>query len=206
MKLFMNKKTSFPAKDKNALSDCMAFIEASLRELRVDRKLMVNTLTFYRKYREGMITSFMLSSSSAAMPINMKCCTEKLGISPKVSSFSIPLGSTVNMDGTCIILVIGGLFLARAYGIEASGTMHLTLLITILLLSIGTPGVPGAGLVCLGIILETLGVLLEALGLVMGIYPFLDMFSSMSNTTGDVSVSLIVASGENLVDLAKYND
>ena len=166
----------------------------------------LNPLTFYRKYREGMITSFMLSSSSAAMPINMKCCTEKLGISPKVSSFSIPLGSTVNMDGTCIILVIGGLFLARAYGIEVPAAMHLTLLITILLLSIGAPGVPGAGLVCLGIILETLGVPLEALGLVMGIYPFLDMFNSMSNTTGDVSVSLIVARGENLVDLAKYND
>ncbi len=110
------------------------------------------------------------------------------------------------MDGTCIILVIGGLFLARAYGIEVPGTMHLTLLITILLLSIGAPGVPGAGLVCLGIILETLGVPLEALGLVMGIYPFLDMFNSMSNTTGDVSVSLIVARDENLVDLAKYND
>jgi Na+/H+-dicarboxylate symporter len=71
--------------------------------------------------------------------MNMKCCTEKLGISPKVSSFSIPLGSTVNMDGTCIILVIGGLFLARAYGIEVPDTMHLTLLITILLLSIGAP-------------------------------------------------------------------
>ena len=165
----------------------------------------LNPLIFYRKNKEGMVTSFTLASSSAAMPVNMKTCTDKLGISSKVCSFSIPLGATVNMDGTCILLTVGGLFLARAYGISVTQSMFLSLIVTIVLLSLGAPGVPGSGLVCLGIVIGSLGVPIEAVGLVMGIYPFLDMFNTMSNTTGDVAAALIVASSEDLVDLETYN-
>ena len=164
----------------------------------------LNPLTFFRKNREGMLTSFTLSSSSAAMPTNMRTCTEKLGISSKVCSFSIPLGATVNMDGTCIFLVTAGLFLARAYGVAISGSALVSLAVTITLLSLGCPGVPGASLVCLGVILESLDVPIEAIGLVMGIYPILDMFNTMSNTTGDVAASLIVARSEGLLDIEKY--
>ena len=165
----------------------------------------LNPLTFYKKNREGMITSFMLSSSSAAMPINLRTCTEKLGVSPKVASFSIPLGATVNMDGTSIILTVGSIFLAKAYGVEVSGGMLLTMLVTIVLLALGAPGVPGSGIVCFGIVLSGLGVPIEIVGLILGIYPFIDMLNTVSNTTGDVAVTTIVAKSEGLLDLKKYN-
>ncbi len=165
----------------------------------------LNPLTFYRKNKEGMLTGFTLASSAAAMPTNLKICTDKLGISPKVCNFSIPLGATVNMDGTSIVLTVGGLFMAKVYGVEVTDTMLISLLITIVMLSLGAPGVPGSGLVCLGVVISSLGVPVEALGLIIGIYPFIDMFNTMSNTTGDVASALIVASSEKLVDKQVYN-
>jgi Na+/H+-dicarboxylate symporter len=152
-----------------------------------------------------MLTSFTLSSSSAAMPTNMKICKELFGISPKVCNFSIPLGATVNMDGTCIFLTITGLFLARAYGVTVPDSIMVPLAITIILLSLGCPGIPGASLVCLCVVLADLGVPIEAIGLIMGINPFLQMANTMSNTTGDVAASLIVARSEGLLDLETYN-
>ncbi len=166
----------------------------------------LNPITFFKKNREGMLTSMALSSSSAAMPTNMRTCTDKLGISQKVCSFSIPLGATVNMDGTCIFLTISGLFLARAYGVAVPVSTMVSLAITIILLSFGAPGVPGSALVCLGVVLANLGVPIEAIGLVMAINPFLDMFGTMSNTTGDVATSLIVARSEGLLDLETYQN
>lgn len=165
-----------------------------------------NPLTFYRKNREGMITSFTLCSSSAAIPVNIRTCTDKMGISPKVCNFSIPLGATVNMDGTCIGLVLSGLYLAKLYGVDVPISALPTLAITIILLSLGCPGVPGAGIVCLGIVLSLLGVPVNAMGLVLAIDPILDMFDTMSNTTGDVSCALITASKEKLVDWDVFND
>ncbi len=166
----------------------------------------MNPIIFFKKNREGMLTSLTLSSSSAAMPANIQTCTNKLGISPLVCSFSIPLGATINMDGTCIFLTITGLFLARAYGVAVPGAAIVSLAITIILLSLGCPGVPGAAAVCLGIVLADLGVPIEASGLVMGVIPFLDMVITMSNTTGDVAASLIVARSEGLVDLEIFNE
>ena len=157
------------------------------------------------KNKEGMLTGFTLASSAAAMPTNLRICTDKLGISPKVCNFSIPLGATVNMDGTSIILTVGGLFMAKVYGVEVTDTMLISLVVTIVMLSLGAPGVPGSGLVCLGVVLSTLGVPIEALGLIIGIYPFIDMFNTMSNTTGDVASALIVASSEKLIDKSIYN-
>lgn len=165
----------------------------------------LNPLKFFKKSKEGMLTSFTLSSSSAAMPTNMRVCTDKLGISPKVCSFSIPLGATINMDGTCIALTIGGLFLARAYGVAVSGSAMVSLVLTIILLSLGCPGVPGAALVCLGVVLNNLGVPVEAIGIIMAVNPFIDMFVTMSNTTGDMTTALVVAKSENLLDLKMYN-
>jgi Na+/H+-dicarboxylate symporter len=110
------------------------------------------------------------------------------------------------MDGACIFLTIGGLFLARAYAVEISPTMMASLIVTIILLSLGAPGVPGSGLVCFGVVLAALGVPIEAIGIVMAIDPILDMFSTMSNTTGDVAATLIVAKKEKLLDLQKFNE
>ena len=165
----------------------------------------LNPLTFYKKNREGMLTSLTLASSTASMPTNMRTCTEKLGISPKVCNFSIPLGATINMDGTSIVLTIAGLFMARVHGIEISGAMLVSLLVTVVLLSLGAPGVPGSGIVCLGVILGSLGVPLESLGMLIGIYPFFDMIDTMSNTTGDVAAALIVAKSEELLDKKVYS-
>ena len=164
----------------------------------------LNPLTFFKKNREGMLTSFTLCSSSAAMPTNLRTCTDKLGISPKVCNFSIPLGATVNMDGTCIYLSVIGLFLARAYGVSVPLSSLFSLAVTIILLSLGAPGVPGAALVCLSVVLAALHVPIEAIGLVIAIDPLLDMFITMSNTTGDVAAALIVARNEKLLDLDMY--
>ena len=108
------------------------------------------------------------------------------------------------MDGTCIFLVTAGLFLARAYAINVSWSALASLAITIILLSLGCPGVPGSGIVCLGIVLTNLGVPIDAIGLIMGVTSFVDMFNTTSNTTGDVAASLIVAKSEKLVDTDVY--
>ena len=165
----------------------------------------LNPLKFYSKFKEGMLTGLALASSTASMPTNLRICTEKLGISHKVCDFSIPLGATVNMDGTSITLVIGGLFLARAYGVDVSWSLLASVMITIVLLSLGCPGVPGAGIICLGIIVQLMGVPIEALGLLIGIYPFIDMVNTMSNITGDVAVTTVVARSEGLIDTDVYN-
>ena len=166
----------------------------------------VNPITFLKKNREGMLTAFTLASSSAAMPVNMRTCTEKLGISPKIANFSIPLGATINMDGTTIFLAITGLFCAKAYGIDVPISLLITMSITIILLSLGAPGVPGAGLVCLTVVFSNLGVPVEACGLVIGVMSILDMIITMSNTTGDVACAVIVANSENMLDKSIYND
>ena len=166
----------------------------------------LNPLTFFRKNREGMLTSFTLCSSSAAMPTNLRTCTDKLGISPKVCNFSIPLGATVNMDGTSIYLAVMGLFLARAYGVAVVPSSLFSLALTIILLSLGAPGVPGAGLVCLSVVLGELNVPVEAIGLIIAIDPIMDMFITMSNTTGDVMAALVVAKSEKMLDAEKYRE
>ncbi|MBQ6634507.1 MAG: dicarboxylate/amino acid:cation symporter [Ruminococcus sp.] len=165
----------------------------------------INPLKFYKKAREGMITSFTLSSSSAAMPTNLRVCTEKLGISPKVANFSIPLGATLNMDGACIYFCVIGLFLARAYAVTVPMSTLVTMGITVVLLSLGAPGVPGAAFVCLGIVLNTLNVPIEAIGLIIAVNPIMDMFDTMSNCTGDMAAALIVSKKEKLLDEKVYN-
>ncbi|MBR0400501.1 MAG: dicarboxylate/amino acid:cation symporter [Mogibacterium sp.] len=182
------------------------FIMMMIYGLLVGCMAKLNPLVFFKNIKESMLTSFTLSSSSAAMPTNIRTCTDKLGISPKVCNFSIPLGATINMDGTCIGLVLSGLFLAKMYGISVPNTMIGPLAITIILLSLGCPGVPGAGLVCTGIILQQLGVPIEAMGLIIAIDPLLDMFDTMSNTTGDIACATITAAKEGLLDKEIYYD
>ncbi|MCR5651204.1 MAG: dicarboxylate/amino acid:cation symporter [Lachnospiraceae bacterium] len=164
----------------------------------------LNPVTFYKKAREGMLTSLALSSSSAAMPTNMRICTDRLGISPKLASFSIPLGATVNMDGATMFLIICGLFLAKMYAVPVTASTVASLIITVIMLSLGAPGVPGAGIVCLGVVLAHLGVPLEAVGLVIAVNPFTDMLSTMNNTTGDMAVTVIIARIEGMLDREVY--
>lgn len=136
--------------------------------------------------------------------MNIESC-RKLGVSSKISSFSIPLGATVNMDGSCVYLAVAGLFLAKVYGIEIDGSAMFSMIFSIIVLSVGAPGIPGAGLVCLSVLLVQLGVPAEAISLVMGVDSILGMCRTAINTTGDVAVSVVVAKTERLLDKEKYS-
>ena len=163
----------------------------------------LNPLIFIKKFASNMLTAFSLGSSNAAMPFNMETCRQ-LGISPRVSSFSIPLGATVNMDGTSVYLMIAGLFLARVFGIEISAAQMIEMTVGIIILSLGAPGIPGSGLICLSVLLGQIGVPIEALSLMIGIDALMGMFRTATNVTGDVAISLIVAKTENMLDIEKY--
>ena len=123
----------------------------------------------------------------------------------KVYSLSIPLGATLNMNGTCVHLAVFSLALAKIYGVHVSSAALLTLALTIMILSAGAPGIPGSGLICLSVLLTQIGVPVEAVGLVMGIDSLVGMFRCMSNCLGDVVVTVIVAKSEKLLDIERYN-
>ena len=163
----------------------------------------LNPIPFCKKYAPTMLQVFSMASSNAALPLNIDAC-KKLGVSPKVYSLSLPLGATVNMDGTCIYLSIVSLGLARIYGIDIPTAALFSVFISILVLSVGAPGVPGSGLICLSVLLTQLGVPVEAVGLVMGIDPLVGMLRCMSNCLGDVSVSCMVAKKEGILDIELY--
>ena len=165
----------------------------------------LNPLTFYKKYAPSMLMSFVLASSNASIPHNLKACREKLGISPKVCNISIPLGATLNMDGTCVMLAVGAMFFSRIYGLDLSGGDMIAMFFTIVVLSIGAPGVPGSGLICLSILVLQLGIPVEAVSLVMGIDPIIGMCRVASNTAGDVAVSTVVAKHEGMLDQDVFN-
>ena len=123
----------------------------------------------------------------------------------KVYSLSIPLGATLNMNGTCVHLAVFSLALAKIYGVHVRSAALLTLALTIMILSAGAPGIPGSGLICLSVLLTQIGVPVEAVGLVMGIDSLVGMFRCMSNCLGDVVVTVIVAKSEKLLDIERYN-
>ena len=159
-----------------------------------------NPIRFYKEYGPTMLQVFSLSSSNAAIPLNMKACGEKLGISPKVYSFSIPLGATINMNGACIMLSVFALSLARIYGVTISGSMLVMMCVTIILLSMGAPGIPGMGIILLAVILTQFGIPIVGVSLVMGINSLLDMSVTAVNCLGDVVTTFIVAKSEGLMD------
>ncbi len=165
----------------------------------------LNPLTFFRKYAPTMVQVFSMASSNAAIPINMDVCQKKLGVSSKVSGLTIPLGSTINMHGTCILLAVFSLTLAKMYGMPISTGSLLTLAFSIVILSVGAPGIPGGVIICLSVLLEQLSVPNEGISLVMGIGPLLGMFLAMSNCLGDMIVTMIVAKSVGEIDMELYN-
>jgi len=126
-------------------------------------------------------------------------------VSDKVYSFSLPLGATINMDGSCITLVITSLFMAKIFGVPVTGSVLLSLFIAIMVLSVGSPGVPGGNLVCITLIIPQIGIPAEAVSLVMGLYPLVGMMQTCANVTGDAVVTTIVAKHEKMVDMEMYN-
>ena len=164
----------------------------------------VNPLKFLSKYYPAMVAAFTFSSSNAALPSSVRQCDE-LGVSSRVYSFSLPLGATINMDGSCITLVISALFMARIFGVPMTGGVLLSLFIAIMVLSVGSPGVPGGNLVCLALLIPQIGIPAEAISLVMGLYPLVSMMQTCANVTGDAVVTTIVAKHEGLLDEKKFN-
>ena len=147
-------------------------------------------MEFFRGMSEAMMIAFTTCSSAAALPINMKNCQEKLGVSREVSSFVLPLGATINMDGTALYMGVCSLFIANVFGVDLTMGQILMIILTGTLASIGTAGVPGAGLIMLAMVLQTAGLPLEGLALVAGIDRVLDMFRTCLNITGDGAVCL----------------
>ena len=164
----------------------------------------LNPLKFLENFYPAMLSGFTLASSNAALPTSIKQC-ERMGISKKIYSFSLPLGATINMDGNCITLIISALFFARIYGISVTANMLISLFIALLVLSMGSPGVPGGNLVCLTLLIPQIGVPAEAISLVMGLYPIIGMMQVMANITGDAVVTAVIANRAGLLDKEKYN-
>jgi len=157
-------------------------------------------MQFFRGMSEAMMIAFTTCSSAAALPVNMKNCQEKLGVSREVSSFVLPLGATINMDGTALYMGVCSLFIANVFGVDLTLGQMLMIILTGTLASIGTAGVPGAGLIMLAMVLQTAGLPLEGLALVAGIDRVLDMFRTCLNITGDGAVTIVMDQEEKKYD------
>lgn len=166
----------------------------------------ISPLPFLRKYTPLMKDTLLMGSSANTIPKTIRCCKNILGVSPKVYSFSIPFGAMANMDGNCIYLTIAGLFLARLCGVGLSGNDIIPLLFSIFVLSIGAPIAPGSTILCLTVLLSQMGVPATAVSILFGVNAVIEMLLAVSNTTGDVAITLTVARSENLLDLSAYQD
>ncbi|CAM2961981.1 dicarboxylate/amino acid:cation symporter [Hathewaya histolytica] len=166
----------------------------------------VSPITFFRKFWPVMLMGFSTSSSNATIPLNMETCNEKMGVSNKVSSFTIPLGATINMDGTAIMQGVAAIFIAQVFKVDLSFQQQLIIILTSTLSSIGTAGVPSAGIVMLTMVLQQVGLPMEGIALVLSADRIVDMFRTAANITGDAVCTVIVAGSEKELDLDIYNN
>lgn len=160
----------------------------------------LNPFTFIRKFFPVIEFAFSTSSSNASIPLSIETLGDKLGVSNKISSFTVPLGATINMDGTAIMQGVAVIFIADAYGIELTAGMLATVIATATLASIGTAGVPGVGMITLAMVLTSVGLPTEGIALIMGIDRIIDMLRTAVNVTGDAVCTTIVAHQSNLLD------
>ena len=160
---------------------------------------------FYNKIKSILIFTFSTASSNASIPFTLNAVINKFGVKKSVASFSIPLGATINMDGTAIMQGCATYFLATFYGIDLSLNDYITIIITATLASIGTAGIPSAGILMLSIILTEIGIPLEGITLLLGVDRLLDMIRTSVNVTGDTCITCIVAKSEKMLDEKKYN-
>ena len=150
---------------------------------------------FFRGIKEASLTAFVTRSSAGTLPVTMECC-HNMGVPEKVSSFVLPLGATINMDGTALYQGVCALFIAQAYGIPLNLSAQLGILLTATLGSIGTAGVPGAGLIMLTLVTTQAGLPIEGVAMIAGIDAILDMIRTSLNITGDAAVATVVARTE----------
>ncbi|QBY06208.1 dicarboxylate/amino acid:cation symporter [Thalassotalea sp. HSM 43] len=161
----------------------------------------IKPVTFIKHIREQIMFSLSSASSNATIPVTMRTVTEKLGVSRSVAGFGVPLGATMNMSGAAIYTTIATIFVANAYGMPMTVEQMLPLGFTVLLLSIGAGGVPGGGIVSIGICLHTFGLPVEALAIVAAVDRICDMFCTTANVVGDTAINTIVAKSEGEIDI-----
>jgi len=152
----------------------------------------VNPLLHYKAMSAALLTAFSTSSSSATLPLTMECVEQKVGVSNRVSSFTLPLGATVNMDGTALYECVAAMFIAQAYGLDLSLTTQFTIVVVALLTSIGVAGIPSASLVAISIILATIGLPLEGIGLILAVDRVLDMCRTAVNVYSDSVAAVVI--------------
>ena len=157
--------------------------------------------TFYKGIAPAQLLAFSTSSSGATLPVTMERCEEKLGVSEEVSSFVLPLGATINMDGTALYQAVAAVFIAQTLNMSLDISAQLTIVLTTVLASIGTAAVPGAGIVMLVIILESVGVPSAGIALILGVERILDMLRTTVNVTGDATVAVIIAESEDQLNI-----
>lgn len=166
----------------------------------------LNPIVFIRKMFSNQIFAFSISSSNASIPVTLRTTTKRLGVNNSVSSFTVPLGATINMDGTAIMQGVATVFIAQLYGVDLSFTDYLMVILTATLASIGTAGVPGVGLIMLAMVLQQVGLPIDAIALIMGIDRLLDMTRTAVNITGDAMVTTVIGKSEGQFDESIYND
>ena len=159
--------------------------------------------TFFTGIGPAQLLAFSTSSSGATLPVTMERCEDELGVSEEVSSFVLPLGATINMDGTALYQAVAAVFISQAIGLELSLLDQLTIVLTTVLASIGTAAVPGAGIIMLVIILEAIGVPSTGIALILGVDRILDMLRTVINVTGDATIAITIASSAGQLGSAK---
>lgn len=164
----------------------------------------LSPLTFLRKMRPVMVFGFSTASSAATLPITLRTVEKDLGVDNRVASFTVPLGATINMDGTAIMQGVATVFIAQVYGIDIGLAGYLMVVLTATLASIGTAGVPGVGMIMLAMVLQQAGLPVEGVALIIGVDRLLDMVRTAVNVTGDAMVSTVVANSEGLLDRTQF--
>ena len=153
-----------------------------------------------------MLVAFSTSSSGATLPVTLRTVENRVGVSNNVASFAVPLGATINMDGTAIMQGVATVFIAQYYGIALGADELLMVVLTATMASIGTAAVPGVGLVMLAMVLGQVGLPVEGIGLILGIDRLLDMMRTAVNVTGDGMVATTVAASEGELDFDTFRD
>jgi len=166
----------------------------------------LNPITLFKNMRPALLFAFSTSSSNATMPITLNVAKTRVGAHNSIASFTVPLGATVNMDGTAIMQGIATVFIAQAYGLDLSMGEYVAVIATATLASIGTAGVPGVGLITLAMVLQQVGLPVEGIGLIIGVDRLLDMLRTVVNVSGDGMVTAVVAHSEGRLDETIFND
>jgi Na+/H+-dicarboxylate symporter len=154
----------------------------------------MSPLHFYKSILPAQTLAFSTSSSAATLPVTIDCCEKNLKLSEETTGFVLPLGATVNMDGTSLYQAVAAVFIAQVYGIDLSLTAQMTIVFTAILASIGAAPVPGAGMVMLVVILQSVGLKAEGLAMILAVDRILDMCRTVVNVTSDATVALIIDS------------